>query len=198
MWLNQDFTCTFTHICYFYSGSTIHIYPPIPSPESPKKILLLIWERRIKNISVFPCEINAQVILLLPLAIISRDECFFKKKKKRRKKRECWHRFWARVQDGRIRWQYVVYRMSCRWGWLPIMERSDVTKFTGDDVSMPMTMMRRSADDHGKRVCRWYGGGVWKLLIGLWKSFNLSRGITELFPYLFKSFCIRIPCHLEF
>jgi hypothetical protein len=106
--------------------------------------------------------------------------------------------FWARVQDGRIRWQYVVYRMSCRWGWLPIKERLDVTKFTGDDVSVPMTMMRRSADDHGKRVCRWYRGGVWKLLIGLWKSFNLSRGIAELIPYLFKSFCIRIPCNLEF
>jgi len=29
MWLNQDFTCTFTHICYFYSESTIHIYPSI-------------------------------------------------------------------------------------------------------------------------------------------------------------------------
>ena len=33
-------------------------------------------------------------------------------------------------------------------------ERLDVTKFTDDDVSVPMTMMRRSADDHGKRVCR--------------------------------------------
>ena len=25
-----------------------------------------------------------------------------------------------------------------------------MTKFTGDDVSVPMIMMRRSADDHGK------------------------------------------------
>ena len=29
MWLNQDFTCTFTHICYFHNGGTIHIYPSI-------------------------------------------------------------------------------------------------------------------------------------------------------------------------
>ena len=54
MWLNQEFTCTFTHICCFYSRSTIHIYPLIPSPEPPKNILLLIRERIAKNISVFP------------------------------------------------------------------------------------------------------------------------------------------------
>ena len=81
MWLNQDFTCMFTHICYFYSGSTIHIYPPIPSPESPKNILLLIRERIAKNIYVFPCEINAQVILLLPLAILSHEMSALKKRR---------------------------------------------------------------------------------------------------------------------
>ena len=73
MWLNHDFTFTFTHICYFYSGSTIHVYPPIPSLEPTKNILLLIRERITKNISVFPCEINAQVILLLPVAILSQE-----------------------------------------------------------------------------------------------------------------------------
>ena len=82
MWLNQDFTCTFTHICYFYSGSTIHIYPSIPSPEPPENILLLIPERITKNISVFPCEVNAQVILLLPLAILSQEMSALKNKKK--------------------------------------------------------------------------------------------------------------------
>ena len=85
MWLNPDFTCTFTHICYFYSGSTIHIYPPIPSPESHKNILLLIRERINKNISVFPCEINAQVILLLPLAILSQEMSALKKREKKKK-----------------------------------------------------------------------------------------------------------------
>ena len=73
MWLNQDFTWTFTHICYFYSGSTIHIYPPIPSPELSKNILLLIRERIAKIFLFSPCEINAQVILLLPLAILSQE-----------------------------------------------------------------------------------------------------------------------------
>ena len=29
-----------------------------------------------------------------------------------------------------------------------------MTKFTGDDVSTPMAMMRKSADGHGKGVCR--------------------------------------------
>ena len=75
MWLNQDFTCTFTHICYFYSGSTIHIYPSISISRITQNILLLIWERitKKKYILFFPCEINAQVILLLPLAILSQE-----------------------------------------------------------------------------------------------------------------------------
>jgi hypothetical protein len=30
-------TCTFTHICYFYSGSTIHIYPSISISRTTKK-----------------------------------------------------------------------------------------------------------------------------------------------------------------
>ena len=81
--VKSRFTCTFTHTCYFYSGSTIHIYPPIPSPESPKNILLLIRERITKNIFVFLCEINAQVILLLPLAILSQEMSALKKKKKK-------------------------------------------------------------------------------------------------------------------
>ena len=76
MWLNQDFTCTFTHICYFYSGSTIHLFPSL---EPPKNILLLIRERITKNISIFPCEINDQVILLLPLAILSHEMSALKK-----------------------------------------------------------------------------------------------------------------------
>ena len=29
-----------------------------------------------------------------------------------------------------------------------------MTKFTGDGVFMPMAMMRKSADDYGKGVCR--------------------------------------------
>ena len=83
MWLNQDFTCTFTHICYFYFGSTIHIYPSIPSPEPRENILLLIQERITKNISVSPCEVNALVILLLPLAILSQEMNALKKRRKK-------------------------------------------------------------------------------------------------------------------
>ena len=60
---------------------------PFPSPESPKNILLLIRERIAKNISVFPCEINAQVILLLPLAILSHEMSALKKEKKEKKKK---------------------------------------------------------------------------------------------------------------
>ena len=30
------------------------------------------------------------------------------------------------------------------------------------------------------------------------EEFQFVTGIAELFPYLFKSFCIRIPCNLEF
>jgi len=80
------FTCTFTHTCYFYSGSTIYIYP-FPSPEPPKNILLQIQERIAKNIFVFPYEINAQVILVTTTCyIISGDECSRKKKEKKEKK----------------------------------------------------------------------------------------------------------------
>jgi len=65
-----------------YASTYIHSF--FSSPEPPKNILLLIWERIAKNISVFPCEINAQVILVTTTCyIISRDKC---SKKKRRKK----------------------------------------------------------------------------------------------------------------
>jgi len=60
---------------------------PFLSPEPPKNILLLIQKRIAKNISVFPYEINAQVILVTTTCyIISGDEC--SKKKKKRKKRK--------------------------------------------------------------------------------------------------------------
>ena len=79
MWLNQDSLAR----SLIYATSTlevpstcIHSFPP---PESPKNILLLIRERIAKNISIFPCEINAQVILLLPLAILSQEMSALKK-----------------------------------------------------------------------------------------------------------------------
>ena len=63
-----------------YASTFIH---PFPSPEPPKNILLLIRERIAKNISVFPYEINAQVILLTTTCyIISIDECSKKRKKR--------------------------------------------------------------------------------------------------------------------
>jgi len=63
-----------------YASTYIH---PFPSRDSPKIILLLIRERIAKNISVFPYEINAQVILVTTTCyIISRDECTKKREKK--------------------------------------------------------------------------------------------------------------------
>ena len=35
--VKSRFTCTFTHICYFYSGSTIHIYPLISISRTTQK-----------------------------------------------------------------------------------------------------------------------------------------------------------------
>ena len=88
MWLNQDSLAR----SLIYATSTsevpftyIHL---CPSPEPPKNILLLIWERITKNISVFPCEINAQVILLLPLAILSQEMSALEKKKREEKKKK--------------------------------------------------------------------------------------------------------------
>jgi len=62
-----------------YASTYIH---SIPSPDSPKTILLLIRQRIAKNISVFPYEINARVILVTTTCyIISRDECSLKREK---------------------------------------------------------------------------------------------------------------------
>ena len=59
-------------------------------------------------------------------------------------------------------------------------ERLNVTKYIGGDVSVPMAMMRKSADGYGnlpmiRRESSEAAGG-------LWKSFSLSRGIVSLFP----------------
>ena len=62
-----------------YASTYIH---PFPSRELPKNILLLIRERIATNISVFPCEINAQVILVTTTCyIILGNECSKKNKK---------------------------------------------------------------------------------------------------------------------
>ena len=62
-----------------YASTYIH---PFPSPEPPKNIVLLIRERIAKNISVCPCEINAQVILVTTTCyIISENECLEKREK---------------------------------------------------------------------------------------------------------------------
>jgi hypothetical protein len=67
-----------------YASTYIHSFP---YPDSPKNILLLIRERIAKNISIFPCEITAQVILLLPLAILSQEMNVLKKEKEKQKER---------------------------------------------------------------------------------------------------------------
>ena len=87
MWLNQDSLAR----SLIYATST----PEVPStyihpcsyPEPPKNILFLIRERIAKNISVFPCEINAQVILLPPLAILSQEMSALKKRKEKKNKK---------------------------------------------------------------------------------------------------------------
>ena len=86
MWLNQDSLArSLTHAASTPEVPSTYIHP-FPSPEPPKNILLLIRERIAKNISVFPCEINAQVILVTTTCyIISGDECSKKKKEKKRK-----------------------------------------------------------------------------------------------------------------
>jgi len=86
MWLNQDSLArSLTYATSTLEVSSTYIHP-FPSPEPPKNILLLIWERITKNISVFSCEINAQLILLLPFAILSQKMSALKKKKKKDKK----------------------------------------------------------------------------------------------------------------
>ena len=83
MWLNQD---SLAH-SLIYATSTPEVpftyIHPCPSLEPPKNILLLIRERITKNISTFPCEINAQVTLLLPLSILSHEMSALKKERKK-------------------------------------------------------------------------------------------------------------------
>jgi len=90
MWLNQDFTCTFTHICCFYSGSTIHIYPPIlisriiqkystpnPGENSQKYFCFSLWNKCSSYLVTTTCY------------IISRDECSKKKRYEEIKRSKC-------------------------------------------------------------------------------------------------------------
>ena len=84
MWLNQDSLArSVIHATSTPEVPSTYIHS-FPSPKPPKSILLLIRERITKNISVSPCEINAQVILLLPLAILSQEMNALKKERERR------------------------------------------------------------------------------------------------------------------
>ena len=84
--VKSRFTCTFTHICYFYSRSTIHIYPSISISRITQKYSTPNPEENSQThfpIPVIPCEINAPNILVtITCYIISRDECSKKKTKK--------------------------------------------------------------------------------------------------------------------
>jgi len=87
MWLNQDLLArSLTYATSTPKVPSTYIHP-FPSLEPPKNILLLIQERIAKKIFLFfPCEINAQVILVTTTCyIISGDEC--SKKREKRKKR---------------------------------------------------------------------------------------------------------------
>ena len=83
--VKSRFTCTFTHTCCFYSGSTHpHTSTHFHIQIHPKLFYSYLGENSQKHspVSVFPCEINAQVISVTTTCyIISRDEC---SKKRRR------------------------------------------------------------------------------------------------------------------
>ena len=90
MWLKSRFTCTFTHICYFYSGSTIYIYPsisisrttqkystPNPGENSQKYFCFSLWNKCSSYLVTTTCY------------IISWDECFKKKRYEEIKRGKC-------------------------------------------------------------------------------------------------------------
>ena len=90
MWLNQDSLAR----SLIHTASTlevrIHIYPSISISRTTQKYSTPNPgenSQKQSPISIFPCEINAQVILVTTTCyIISGDEC--SKKKKKEKKRE--------------------------------------------------------------------------------------------------------------
>jgi hypothetical protein len=77
-------------------------------------------------------------------------------------------------------------------------ERSDVNKSAGSDVFMPTAIVEESADDYDKESADDTEEGSGNCWSDYGRIFSSSRKIALLFPYLFKSFCIRIPCNLEF
>jgi len=86
MWLNQD---SLAHLLIHATSTPevlIHIYPLISISRTTQKYSTPNPGEIAKNISVFPCEINAQVILVTTTCyIISRDECSKKREKDTRK-----------------------------------------------------------------------------------------------------------------
>ena len=84
MWLNQDFTCTFTHICYFYSGSTIHIYPSISISRITQKYSTPNLGENDQKYFCFPLWNKCSSYLVTTTCyIISRDECSKKRERKK-------------------------------------------------------------------------------------------------------------------
>ena len=88
MRLKSRSTCTFTHTCYFYSGST---HPHTSTHFHLQIHLKLFYSYPKENsqkyfpIPVIPCEINARVILVTTTCyIISGDECSRKKRKRKK------------------------------------------------------------------------------------------------------------------
>ena len=87
--VKSRFTCTFIHTCCFYSGSTIHIYPPISISRTTQKYSTPNPGENGQKYLCFPCEINAQVILLLPLATLSQEMSALKKEYEKIKRGKC-------------------------------------------------------------------------------------------------------------
>ena len=91
MRLKSKFTCTFTQTCCLYSGSRIHRYPLISISRATQKYSTPNpGENNQKHspISIFPCEINARVILVTTTCYIILGDLCSKKRKKRKKERE--------------------------------------------------------------------------------------------------------------
>ena len=79
-------TCTFTHICCFYFGSTIHIYPSISiSTTTQKYSTPNPGENNQKTFLFFPWNKCSSYVVTTTCYNISRDEC---SKKKRKEKKE--------------------------------------------------------------------------------------------------------------
>ena len=81
--VKSRFICMFIHTCYFYSGSTIHIYPPISTSRTTQKYSAPNPGENTQKYFWFPLSNKCSSYLVTTTCyIISRDECSNKKRKR--------------------------------------------------------------------------------------------------------------------